>query len=357
MWLFELRKKLTAKQTLPLQLGGFVFIFGCWILLTAGTSPIVNQGILPSPFRVFSAYGELYSDNQLVKKTFRSVGLNLSGYVEAIMLAIPIGFVIGLLPLFRGAFERYTNALRFIPLTAVTGLFIMWFGIGTNMKVHFLAFGIMIYLLPVVIQRIDEVKDVYLKTVYTLGANKWQTIRTVYIPSVISRVMDDVRVLTAISWTYIIVAEGIASQEGLGTMIYRVGQRQGRVDKVFAVVLLIVLIGIIQDKIFIAIDNALFPHKYQNIKKYPSQKKKTNPLILMLVSFAKKSLLWILIGVYIVLSFIEYFSIFGELKLMDYLFGDNVWSVHFVIWIFIFYKLNNWYVSRNSMVINNKVKS
>ncbi|MBK8832115.1 MAG: hypothetical protein IPN60_14925 [Saprospiraceae bacterium] len=40
------------------------------------------------------------------------------------------------------------------------------------MKVHFLAFGIIIYMLPVMIQRIDEVDDVYLKTVHTLGATR-----------------------------------------------------------------------------------------------------------------------------------------------------------------------------------------
>ena len=50
-------------------------------------------------------------------------------------------------------------------------------GLDTDMKVHFLAFGILIYLLPVVVQRIDEIEDVYFKTVYTLGANSWQTFR------------------------------------------------------------------------------------------------------------------------------------------------------------------------------------
>lgn len=383
MYLFELRKKLSAKQALPLQIGGLAFILGIWILLTIGSKPIVHRGILPSPFpmnqvqsidhinasgdttnitpsrsqhSVLTAFGDLYSDNQLVKKTFRSIGLNLSGYLEALLLAIPLGFLIGLIPLFRGGFERYTNALRFIPLTAVTGLFIMWFGIGTGMKVHFLAFGIMIYLLPVVIQRIDEVKDVYLKTVYTLGATDWQTIRTVYIPSVMSRVIDDIRVLTAISWTYIIVAEGIASEEGLGSLIYKVGQRQGRVDKVFAIILLIVLIGVIQDKLFVSIDKALFPYKYQKTKKYPTQITEKSQLVRTMISFAKSSLVWILIGLYLILTLNEYLGILGNVKLMDYLFADTVWSVHIVIWLFILYKLDIWNKKRQSNMIKSKSK-
>ena len=354
MWLFELRKKLSTKQALPLQLGGLALFFGVWVFFTNGDSPIIKPGILPSPFKVINSYGELYNDKFLIKKMFRSIGLNLAGYIEALLLAIPIGFLIGLIPLFRGAFERYANALRFVPLTALTGLFIIWFGIGTGMKVHFLAFGIMIYLLPVVIQRIDEVKDVYLKTVYTLGANSWQTITTVYIPSVMSRVFDDIRVLTAISWTYIIVAEGITSEEGLGSMIFNLGKRRGRADIVFAVVLLIVLIGVVQDKLFVAIDKGLFPHKYQTKKKYPSQIKKQNPIISSLLRFARSSLVWILIGLYLLLTLNEYFSILAEVKLMDYLFADTVWAVHISIWAFIVYKIHQWNAKRELLSFNNK---
>ena len=121
--------------------------------------------------------------------------------------------------------------MRYLPLTAVTGLFILWFGIEDEMKVAFLAFGIIVYLLPVVVQRIDEVKDVYLKTVYTLGATDWQTVKSVYIPSVMSKLMDDIRVLTAISWTYIIIAELLNRQGGgIGAMIY-IKARQGKQKK------------------------------------------------------------------------------------------------------------------------------
>ena len=151
----------------------------------------------------------------LIFNALRSVWLNVQGYVWAIFISLPIGFLIGLFPLFRGLFSKQVDALRYLPLTALTGLFIVWFGIEDQMKIAFLAFGILVYLLPVVVQRIDEVKDVYLKTVFTLGASDWQTIKTVYIPSVLSKLIDDIRVLTAISWTYIIIAELINRQGGL----------------------------------------------------------------------------------------------------------------------------------------------
>ena len=238
----------------------FLLVIAIWTLVTG--LGIVPKGILPSPAKVLAAFPELHFEDALIRNTIQSIILNFGGYLEAIFIAIPLGFLIGLIPLFRGLFSKQVNTMRYIPLTAVTGLFIVWFGIDTSMKVHFLAFGILVYLLPVVVQRIDEVESVYLKTVFTLGASKWQTIRTVYIPAVLSKISDDIRVLVAISWTYIIVAELVNSTGGIGALIFRAGQRQGRIDKVFAILIVIIVIGYLQDKFFATADRFLFPHKY-----------------------------------------------------------------------------------------------
>lgn len=221
---------------------------------------------IPPPHHVIQVFPSLIKDDELVANTFRSIWLNLQGYFWALIIALPIGFLIGLFPLFRGLFAGQVDAMRYLPLTALVGLFTTWFGIEDGMKIAFLAFGIIVYILPVVVQRINEVKDVYLKTVFTLGSTDWQTIKTVYIPSVMSRMIDDIRVITAISWTYIIIAELLNRQGGIGSLIY-IKSRQGQVAKVFAILLVIILIGFIQDRLFVFIDKKLFPHKYykQNI--------------------------------------------------------------------------------------------
>ncbi|PSJ77129.1 hypothetical protein C7N43_10350 [Sphingobacteriales bacterium UPWRP_1] len=224
----------------------------------------ISSSLLPSPVEVVRSFKDLFQNDNLVANTAFSVYLNLLGYCIALLISIPLGFAIGLFPLFRALFNRSIDALRFVPLTAVTGLFIAWFGIGTAMKVQFLAFGIFVYLLPVIVQRIDEVDSVYEQTAFTLGASKWQQIKTVFIPSVISRVSDDVRVLVAISWTYIIVAELVnANSGGIGALAFK-SARMSRIDKVFAILLIIVLIGFIQDKLFLLIDRLFLPHKYQS---------------------------------------------------------------------------------------------
>ncbi len=336
--LLKLRGKLSPQQRILWALVGFLIILLLWILLTAGEEPLVNRGALPTPLSVLLSYGELYKDNALIKNTFRSLGFNLGGYVEAILLAIPLGFLIGLVPLFRSTLQRPIDAIRYVPLPAAIGLFIAWFGLGASMKVHFLAFGIFIYLLPVVVQRIDEVKDVYLKTVYTLGATDWQMIKSVYFPSVISRLSDDIRVLTAISWTYIIIAESIGGEGGIGALIWRVGQRQGRIDKVFALLILIMIIGMLQDKLFVYLDKKLFPYKYQGRRKYEKEEP-VNSTLDAILDYAVEALVWVLLGVYFLLFIGEFFPVLGDLRILSYLFGDTVWVVHFIVLLILGYRV------------------
>ena len=305
MSLFKLRGELNQSQTITLGILGFVVFIAIWWLMAEAFSkknPIVEgfdarlpssivqdstnsidldslaradslkfanatefekvYPLLPPPLKVVQSFPELIRKDELFGNTFRSIWLNVQGYFWAVFISLLFGFIIGLYPLFRGLFSRQVDALRYLPLTALTGMFIIWFGIEDQMKIAFLAFGIIVYLLPVVVQRIDEVGDVYLKTVFTLGATDWQTIRTVYIPAVMSRLIDDIRVLTAISWTYIIIAELLNRQGGIGSLIY-IKARQGQTEKVFAILIVIILIGFIQDRIFVFIDKRIISTQIQ----------------------------------------------------------------------------------------------
>lgn len=302
MSLFKLRGNLTGQQSLLLGILGFILLIVIWwglaemlaverpigveitthlpseqdttvnrdSILRADSLALANAtefekvySILPTPIQTLQAYPILFGKDELAYHTLRSIWLNIKGYFWAVFISILFGFIIGLVPLFRGLFSNQVNALRYLPLTALTGLFIMWFGIEDPMKVAFLAFGIIVYLLPVVVQRIDEVKDVYLKTTFTIGANNWDTIKSVYIPSVMSKLIDDIRVLTAISWTYIIIVEYInSSKGGVGALIWKT-QRWSAPEKTFAILIIIIAIGFLQDLIFRYFDRRLFPHKYQ----------------------------------------------------------------------------------------------
>jgi NitT/TauT family transport system permease protein len=256
--LFVLREDLPRVTNLILTFFGFVVL----ILLWGVIAKILSSPLLPSPLKVLLSLKELHFEDALVRNLLISVKLNLLGYLEAVLISLPIGFVIGLFPLTKSLFSKPIDALRFVPLTAATGLFVMWFGIENSMKINFLAFGIIVYLVPVIVQRITEVEQVYQHTAITLGASQWQMIITVFIPAVLSKVSDDVRVLVAISWTYIIVAELVNQKGGIGALAYMSARFGGRIDKVFAILIIIILVGFIQDKLFRLADRCLFKYKY-----------------------------------------------------------------------------------------------
>ena len=330
-WMFELRGPLSSRQRLWLGIGGVIFVLIIWHILTMGTSPIMPPNALPHPLKVLYSYADLLRDNELIRNALLSISLNLGGYIKALAWSIPIGMLLGLIPMVRGAFQSFVDAGRFVPLTALTMLFIVWFGIGTPMKMNFLAFGIFIYLVPVIIQRIDEVDDVYIKTVYTLGASKWQTFRSVYFPAVLSKLSDDIRVLTAISWTYIIVAENMAAQGGLGVLLLGPTARQGRTDKIYALIILIMLIGVLQDRIFAYLDHKFFPHKYQTKNTYEQASiLKTVSVWDTVSEFTLNVFGWVFMGLYLLLALNEFMGFLGDIKPFEYFFGDRVWVVHFI---------------------------
>lgn len=257
MKIFEIRADYPKNVGTMLTFGGIVVLLVVWSIITA-LFPSPN---IPSPLAVLKSFPQLHFDDALVRNAGYSIKLNILGYLEAVIISLVVGFGIGLFPLAKGMFNKPIDSLRYVPLTACTGLFIAWFGIQDGMKIHFLAFGIVVYLLPLVVQRISEVPIVYEQTVRTLGADRWQTIKLVFIPQALAKLSDDIRVVVAISWTYIIVAELVNKTGGLGAMAYA-SARQSRIDKMFAILLVIVLIGFVQDKLLKMLDKVLFPHKY-----------------------------------------------------------------------------------------------
>jgi NitT/TauT family transport system permease protein len=261
--MFELRKDLSKDESLMISILGAIFLICFWqIVVTFGN---ISSTLFPSPISVFTAGIELYNQDSLISNLLYSLKLNTFGYAEAVFVSIPLGYLIGLFPVFREAMRKPLDTLRFLPLPAMTGLFIAWCGIEDNMKIQFLAFSILAYLLPVIIQRIQEVPEVYIQTVRTLSNKKWDVISTVFIPCGLDMIFDDIRVLVAISWTYIMVAELVNKTQGLGAMIY-LSARQGRTDEVFALLAVIVIIGLIQDRLFSLLGKFLFPYKSEGGK-------------------------------------------------------------------------------------------
>ncbi|MDR1227611.1 MAG: ABC transporter permease subunit [Azoarcus sp.] len=263
--LFRIDADVSPRTGFLISVLGWMLLIGIWSMVTA--FGWVNPYILPSPMKVAVSYGVLFNEKNLVYHIGYSIFVNFSGYLQALLIAIPLGFLVGLIPFFRNLIVRQIEAVRFTPLPATTGIFMALFGIGLNLKIQFLAFGIFVYLLPAIVQRIDEIKtDSHLQalqmTMKTLNASTWQSLRHFYFPSVLSRFFPDVINLVAVSWTYIVIAELLNAQGGLGYLIYLASNRSSHIEQVYAVIILIVLIGLLQDRLLKWLDRVFFKFKY-----------------------------------------------------------------------------------------------
>jgi NitT/TauT family transport system permease protein len=254
----DLRVKMRGKERVVWEIVGIIFLMAVWQLIA---SYFKSEAIWPSLWQVGKALIEIFTQDSWLPNIIYSLKINGLGYLVAILVALPLGFIIGLFPHPRSMLARPFDSSRYIPLTAMVGLFIAWCGISFKFKTMFLAFGILIYLLPMIVIRIDEVEDVLDQTALTLGASWWQRIWTVFVPSVMSKTFLDVLVMLAVSWTYIIVAETTNVEGGIGAMIFR-AQRQGRIDKLFGLLFIIIVLGIIIDKVWRWGDSKVFKFKY-----------------------------------------------------------------------------------------------
>ena len=130
----------------------------------------------------------------------------------------------------------------------------------------------------------------------------------------------------------------MGSEGGIGAMIWRVGQRQGRFDKIWALLVLIMIIGIVQDKLFTIADRHLFPHKYQQAESATKGKMKAESLWAVIWTYLRKSLFWTLIGAYLLLFINEFTGMISSVRIFHYLFDRTAIAVHLIMWVIIVVK-------------------
>jgi NitT/TauT family transport system permease protein len=217
----------------------------------------VPRIILPSPSDVLRAFPVLHFQEALVRSALASLYRVTMGFLLSAVVAIPLGLVMGTFPALKHFFSPVLDPLRFLPISALVPLFIVWFGIDDLQKIVFLFVGTFVYMLPLVVEAVENVEDVYLQTATTLGASRGQLIRHVLIPGSLPAIGEALRVMNGIGWTYVILAEVINAHYGLGALITVAGKRS-HVDQIFALVLVILVIGVVTDQIIRFVNKRLF---------------------------------------------------------------------------------------------------
>jgi len=258
---FKVREKIGRPGQLILGAIPIAALLLLWIVLTRGEyeNRIVPPLILPSPFEVAGSLRSLWFEAELSRSIVASGFRVICGFLIGLVVAFPLGLFMGSIAKIKAMFNPLMTFAAYLPIPALLPLTMSFFGIGELQKVMFLGLAFVIYLLPLFVKAVDDVDNVYLQTAYTLGATKWQTIRRVLFEISMPRVFHAMRLGFGVGWTYIILAEMVAADRGLGQIII-IAQRRGPREHIYLVLLVIVLIAYLTDKLWVRATRSLFPY-------------------------------------------------------------------------------------------------
>jgi ABC-type nitrate/sulfonate/bicarbonate transport system permease component len=246
LWRDDNDDELTGRQRVWLWFGGLAMVAAVWAFLILVVK--VPRVFLPGPLAVARAWWRLLSAGELHRALLASMLRIALGMTASVIVGVPVGTVMGVVPRINSLLAPVVLPLRYIPATAALPLLILWAGIGETMKYLFLFFGTVVYLIPLVRDAFRDVRSSYQEVARDLRMSRWQTIRYILMPAAAGQVIDAVIVCSGIGWSYVVLAELINPQTGLGYILSISGRLQ-RSDEVLACILTIGTVALVTDRL------------------------------------------------------------------------------------------------------------
>ncbi len=234
----------------------FLLVFLVWLLLTE--LGLVNEKFLPKPIETLQTGIRLFTENGFLQDIGVTTYRVLLGFLISMVVAVPLGILIGVYAPIEAFFEPVMSFLRYLPVTAFIPLFILWIGIDEREKVAVIILGTFPQLLLMVAGDTRKVKHDLIEVSYTLGTNRLNVVWRVVFPAAMPYILDSLRMVLGWAWTYVTVAEMIGASSGIGYMIIQ-SQRMLNVGKIFVGILTIGIIGLLFDFLFKWLSKKLFP--------------------------------------------------------------------------------------------------
>jgi NitT/TauT family transport system permease protein len=176
--------------------------------------------------------------------------------------ALLVGMVLGLLPAARATFGGLVTAVAVIPPIALLPMLFIVFGLGETAKVALIVIGITPFLIRDLADHVTAIPQEQLIKAQTLGASSWQLALRVALPQALPRLIAGLRLSLGPAWVYLISAEAIASDIGLGYRIFLV-RRYLSMDIIIPYVAWISLLAIVADWLLMQLSRRAFGWAHQ----------------------------------------------------------------------------------------------
>ncbi len=201
--------------------------------------------VLPRPDEVWHSLGVLWSEQGLGQELITSFTIN----VKAIGLTMLISLVLSYLtvmPFFRPLTSAISKG-RFLSLVGFSFLFVLLVGGGQPLKLMLLVFGMTVFFVTSMAAVIQEIPKDRFDHARTLRMSEWRVVWEVVVLGTADRAFEVMRQNAAIGWMMLTMVEGISRSEGgIGAMLLN-QQKHFQISAVFAIQLVILLVGLFQD--------------------------------------------------------------------------------------------------------------
>jgi len=221
--------------------------------------------LLPAPSKIWDTVVRLLSEGDRRSgrilfwhdtwASLKRLGLGIS--ISA-GLGLLVGLLIGLVPLVRSCLAQFIAVLSMIPPLALLPILFIVFGLGEQSKVVLIVVGTLPFLIRDLSQRVIEIPEELLVKAQTLGGSSWVIAIRVALPLVMPRLIQSVRLSLGPAWLFLIAAEAIASDLGLGYRIFLV-RRFLAMDVILTYVIWITILAFVIDWALRAASRRFYP--------------------------------------------------------------------------------------------------
>jgi sulfonate transport system permease protein len=181
-------------------------------------SGLINPALVPTPHAVAERFVAL-AGQRLPLDVWMSTQRVFLGVTFGILLAVPVGFVLGWYRNVRRFIDPLLNFFRALPPIALIPLVIVYFGIGETAKVVILFYASFFSGVIVMYEGIAQISPIYVRVARTLGAQDSEIFVKVIVPLAVPHMLTALRVALGVAWATLVASELIAAQLGLGSLI------------------------------------------------------------------------------------------------------------------------------------------
>lgn len=226
-----------GRRLLPML--GVIIFAGIWQLIAYFYSP----ALFPGPDATLAALIEVAANGSLWTNIWISLVRFFTGYVLALLIAIPLGLLFGCLGFLQRLFDPLIQVLRPISPIAWSPLAVLWFGIGNAPAIYIIYLACFFPILLTTINAVKSIPSVYLKVARNFGAGPVTTVVRVIVPAAFPGIMVGLHIAVGTGWIHLVAGEMLGAQSGLGYMIVD-ARNFLRTDLIMAGMLVIGVLGL-----------------------------------------------------------------------------------------------------------------